>query len=342
MELEEGRIPAWVGEDGLMRVPSAFASASFELDDIRDQRGSFLREFIDRHYGVVVVPPNGISDSSSSERSPEEDPFVWLREFVPSLRQEGAVGTRRMKPNSTNSEDERISDECTTCYADNLSPSVTYPDGSDLFVYDFYSLEYLDEFDDTNVPVPSGCSFENDPPGYLICNDRSMTSVPSDLPRQIPLSIFEMNNTNVEVLSRGDFYLLDVLEMKLDGNLIETVEPGAFDNITNIGSLSMKHNSILSLDWQVFEGLDTLVVLSLRDNRINLTEQFKEPPEKMPLLPLPFLPQLSYLDLAENPLGALNEFVFAYLANSTVVELNLKSCSLTYIHPGTSAFRYFL
>ena len=328
MEMEEGRIPAWIGRDGLMRVPSAFASTSFDLEGINRHHYPYsLWKRISHYYGVVLP---GITSSRRWDEA-EEDPVIRLREFVPSLRHE-KMAVKRSRRESCSKTD---------CIASTLTPSITNPDGSDIFLDDLFDPDYDKDVNVTNVPVPTGCSFKDYPRDpTLICNNFSMKAVPDDLPRQIPLSIFEMKNTSVEVLRKDDFDLLDVLEMKLDGNLIRTMEPGAFNNISNILVLSLKNNLISSLDWQVFEGLDTLVVLSLRANQIILTDQFQVPSNETPSSS--FLSKLSYLDLSENPLGDLNEFVFSHLENSPITELNLKSCSLQFIHESKFAFHIFI
>lgn len=198
---------------------------------------------------------------------------------------------------------------------------------------------YPTEFDASDIDLPAGCYIVpvvkgQDPPGYLICNDSSMTRIPSDLPRQVALSIFEMNNTNVGILASGDFRQLDVVTIIFDSNAqLVTIEVGAFDGVTNLHSLYIEHSSIRTLDWQVFDGLDGLEMLSLKANQIDLTRMFKAPPDGEDKC---VLPDLHFLDLSENPLGSLNEYAFWQLRDSPIEELSLKSCGLSYIHQGTT------
>jgi hypothetical protein len=122
--------------------------------------------------------------------------------------------------------------------------------------------------------------------------------------------------------------------MKFDSNpRLGTIELGAFDGVTNLHSLYIEHNSILTLDWKMFDGLDELEMLSLKANQIDLTEMFKVMPNDGDTC---FLPDLHYLDLSENPLGSLNEYAFWQLRQSPIEELSLKSCGLSYIHQGTT------
>lgn len=331
-DMEKGTTPAWVGSDGLMRVPSTLPLWP-EFDTATNSRA--LSQCIDnRPYGIVVIP--GISSHShvaeehdvEIEKSSEEDggnsPTCRSRQRNKQRWPAAGLHSAEFFPPVDNVDD----------YSDFLSPSITYADGSDVFSYDFYdtSNSYPTEFNASDVDLPLGCHLESNPLGYLICNGTSMTTVPADLPRQVPFSIFEMNNTSVEIVANGDFRGLQVVDMNLDSNpQLYIIERGAFDNITNLLTLSIKHNSLQSVDWHVFDGLSTLVVLSLRDNQIDLTRLFKDPPEEEETC---VLPNLIHLDLSENPLGSLNRYVFSQLGQSSIEELNLKSCDLSHIDPG--------
>lgn len=165
-----------------------------------------------------------------------------------------------------------------------------------------------------------------------------MTRVPADLPRQVALSIFEINNTNVEILASGDFRQLDVVTMIFGSNpRLDSIELGAFDDVISLRSLYVEHNSIVTLNWQVFDGLDGLEMLSLKANQIDLTTKFKDPPDDEVTC---FLPDLRHVDLSENPLGSLNQYVFWQLRESPIEELSLKSCGLSFIHQGISLYLF--
>lgn len=333
LEMEaRGFIPAWVDSQGLMRTPSTEIGADVQLDSSRSD-SKVIEQLIDHHYSVVVPFTHPTSDVN-----PKAGSFLnQLKEFIPSLRHHPAM--------KLGSRAEKISypilptEECTECDVKFLAPTMTYADGSDIFKYDIYDMSrsYPDEFNESNVALPPGCYFAEDYEGHLICSNPFLTKVP-DLPRE-PLSIFEMNNTNVRTLESWSFNQLDVVVMKLDGNSIKTIEPDAFYGINGLLSLSVRKNSIQSLDWTQFNGLSQLLVLSLRGNKINLTDSFLEPPKNDTL----FLPGLAHLDLSDNPLEELNEFVFWPLRDSPIVELNLKSCKLSTIHPGkkTCNFSFF-
>ncbi|XP_059351036.1 toll-like receptor 13 [Daphnia carinata] len=335
-DVEKGNIPAWVGSDGLMRVPSTLAYW-LESDTATSRRA--LSEHSDsRPYGTVVLP--GISSSFQADVAQEQDVTepVKIEEVnvvdSSTCRSRGATSSARHRWPMAYAHSDGLNPpvDSIDAYSDLLSPSITYEDGSDVFSYDFYdtSNSYPAQFDACEVDVPSGCHFESDPPGYLVCNDTSLTRVPADLPRHLSLSVFQLNNTSVQVVESGDFHQMDLVDMSLDSNpQLYVIERGAFDNVTSLLTLSIKHNSIESLDWRAFDGLDTLVVLSLRDNQIDLTGTFKDPPADDTCV----LPKLIHLDLSENPLGALNRYVFWQLGQSPIEELNLKSCDISYIDP---------
>lgn len=323
MELDEGTMPAWIGPDGLMRVPAA--ESSLKVDDTNS------RSEKDEGIAVPFIYP-----SSDKNILPQEDRLIQFRKLVQSVHHQARVRPQRGRINAFSAEKKISSktfpDECSDCYATFLSPSFVYADGSDIFLHDIFdpSDSYPSEFNESNVKLPSSCYLASDYLGHLICSDRLITSVPYDLPRNQAFSILEMNNTNIEVLKRDDFKQMDVVVIKLNGNAINTVEPGAFNEVSSLQSLFLRRNLIQSVDWQQFDGLSELVVLSLRGNRIDMKDSFK----KIRIANVSYLPSLTYLDLSENPLGALNEFTFWELQDSPIRELNLKSCELRYIHPG--------
>lgn len=211
-----------------------------------------------------------------------------------------------------------------------LTPSLTYPDGSDVFVSDVFEPD-VPENDYHRGPfnaTPAGCFFKQE--GYFVCNDSSLSSVPRGIPPH--LITFEMNHTGLTTLQSGDFSGLKVVSLKLDLNNISVILPGAFCGSVGVTRLSLEDNFIAHFSPYMFDGLDWLNVLSLKGNDINLTHVGFNKDE--PLI----LPSLNYLNLADNPLYSLNQFVFRAFSNSPVQELSLKSCRLRYIHQGKYQF----
>ena len=132
------------------------------------------------------------------------------------------------------------------------------------------------------------------------------------------------------MLLAGTFQGLSVLSMKLVDNKIRFVFPDAFLGTRDLMYLSLELNLIRYVQFELaFRGLDSLIVLLLKDNQLNFTNVGTEMPQNEPVLP-----SLVYLNLANNPLGALNQYAFASLRNSSLEDLNLQSCKLRFIHPG--------
>lgn len=220
---------------------------------------------------------------------------------------------------------------CTECSGGLIFPSLTYPDGSDIFVYDIFEpsedvSEWREVEPPTAAPVPIGCFYPKR--GYLVCNQKDLTVVP-DLPEQ--LIAFQMNETNVQSIQSSDFNGTKVLIMKLDFNAISSVMDGAFTGTQGLAKLSMENNLISSFQSSMFIGLQSLQVLSLKANRIDWSHDGKD---RIMDHDINYLPRLAYLNMANNPLGSLNQHIFWIFRNSPIEELNLQSCNLSYIHPG--------
>ena len=212
-----------------------------------------------------------------------------------------------------------------------MTPSLTYADGSDIFTNDLFQ-PWLDPdySDNSSLPVSPGCFFKE--LGYLVCNDDTMTTVPS-IPAE--LIVFQMNNTMLRYLTADNFNGLKVAILKLDFNQLNHVGPAVFAGTVGLQELSLENNRIESSPMPALTGLDSLIVLSLKGNRINLSAHGYHDYSDDDLLP-----SLVYLNMANNPLGSLNQFVFSRLNSSPVEELNLQSCNLSYIHPGMHFFLY--
>lgn len=317
--MENGKIAVWISPDGSMQLPTTNSPATFRTSDPSYSQAT--QEIINRNsFGVAEIFDGSIRKEN------KVDALHRLEEFVPLFRREAVMKTRQKDRHVTSRQD---SENCQDCYSGLLTPSITYEDGSDIFKWDFpdWSNLYPTEFDD-NIILPNGCYYESDVVGHIACNDSTIDRVPKNLTRQ-PLSVFDMSNTSVTVLYNGDFSEMRVVEMRLFSNPIETIRLNAFRNVIGLAGLYFQHNMVQFIDWSYFDGLDELQVLSLRGNRIGLAGKY-EKQSKHPSV----MHNLTYLDLAENPLVGLDAFVFWQLRDSPIEELNLKSCNLNYISEG--------
>lgn len=313
----KGRIPAWIGRDGRMRIaPSHPTTKSISL--------------YDDEYGIVV--PFSLD--------PDDDPEdKTIEEFIPSMRR-------------TKSFNFLLSPTChyQLCLDEFLSPSIVNSDGSDIFQFDTFKVENVPEnINYTDVDLSPDCYFEDPINGYLICNTSDANgSIPKPLPTGT-LSSFEMVNTALNTIRNGDFQGLNVAQLILDDNSIRNVLPSAFAGVRGLEKLSLERNQINFLDLKMFKGLDELLFLSFKGNNIHLSGYGKTMPNsslshnsRLSCDELFILPKLRYFNMADNPITALNQYIFWHLSQSPIEELNLRSCNLSTIHQGNEHFIFLV
>ena len=145
LDMEVGRIPAWVGPDGVMRVPSTlpFLTSS---DSAASSPEALSRGTNDGPYGFVVLP--GISSSqtddaafegSNEQEDDEEESSLFRRllnlaPLLPKKEFQTTAGHKlyEFTPNI---------DSQDGSFAGVLVPSATHADGSDNFKFEFYGNE---------------------------------------------------------------------------------------------------------------------------------------------------------------------------------------------------------
>ena len=276
-------------------------------------------------------------------RRRDDDGLLWdIRNFLPPFMK---VDPRRI---SSSSYDDSIEGF--------LFPTLINDDGSDTFsvwttsdwnvgnttsdVAD-ESCRYVNTTLCTQDPSCPTSKCEQNGSLCLICGNETTEEVPTDLPPV--LNAFQMNGTAIFMLRTNSFRDLQVQVIKMENNTkLKTVAKGPFKNVTGLEFLSLEHNSIDDIYAGAFAGLNSLLYLSLRGNQINLTDKAIVPPKHRQQNAIQYenaiftgLPRLFHLNLADNPIGQLNQFIFWGLNNSTgFEELNLQSCDLHFIHPG--------
>lgn len=361
----KGRIPAWIGLDGRMRIPSS----SHQSHQSLMRRGavgmttwanetalSAARDVDD--YGVIV--PIGPAAAVDDETAPAH----VMQEFVPSNRRNRLSMTDEQRSSRSSTSQSKDFGSCPIsppilCFVDFLTPSIVYSDGSDVFSYDLWGLNENTnsnnnntKYNYTDVDLSPNCYFrDSNNSNYLICNK---TAADDTIPQPLPdiLDGFEMRQTSLRYIRSTDFTGMEVTSLILDENNIRGISLNTFEDVRGVQKLSLERNQIRTVFWESFQGLDSLLILSLRGNHINLTSAGTTQPVELPSSNLiqrnnapnnnnilnsdnsPLLPSLKYLNLAENPLGHLNEFVFWQLTDSPIEELNLQSCNLNFIHQG--------
>ena len=365
----KGRIPAWIGLDGRMRVPPSPQSQIMTTTGNKElsAAGSHVDD-----YGVIV-PIGGGGGAAAADN---DDEAAVMQQFVPSLRwasagllmQEDKRADRndnKQRRSSSSSRGMTSRSSSATgrdftcplsppilCLIDFLTPSIVHGDGSDVFSYELWGFNDNEgtKYNHSGIELSPNCYFrDSDESNYLICNKAAADdSIPQPLPDI--LDGFEMRQTSLGCIRANQFAGMHVTSLILDENKIRGVALNTFTGVEGVQKLSLERNKIQVVFWEAFQGLDSLLILSLRGNSINLTsagmtEIIKSPPSSSSTAnnsnnfvldsdSSPLLPSLKYLNLAENPLGHLNEFVFWHLSQSPIQELNLQSCSLSFIHKG--------
>ncbi len=101
-------------------------------------------------------------------------------------------------------------------------------------------------------------------------SDASLTEIPADTPTNITGWILSNNSL---VMSASDINTLQkhprITELDLSYNHIQTLPPGAFDQLTDLQMLKLRGNSLQTLPKHMFTGLTNLKSLDLKDNPWN-------------------------------------------------------------------------
>ena len=293
----EGTIPSWIDSSGRLMIPkTVYPSQGLRQHSLNNTYSSYK----------VAVP--GLDNLFNPDKRMTAGPL-----------EPGCDNEAYMQLISA--------DQCPYCSGGLIFPSLTNPDGSDIFEHDVFEPSY--QADGIQSPAPYGCRYIK--LGYLVCSEKDLTEVPR-LPPEI--KAFEMNGTSVQSLKSSDFNGTALLIMKLNFNAISNISNYTFMDNGNLTQLSLEYNRITSIDPSMFIGLDSLEVLSLKGNQINLNQTGVRQSD---CCAVDYLPQLVYLNLANNPLSVLLQDSFLMFRNSPIEELNLQSCNLSYIHQGTSS-----
>ena len=309
-----GRIPACIDKDGSITI-------------YRQHKVPSSKKIIGLHHLYDKTPSLAID----LDINQQESTLIHNRSFKMKLLQslsDRQVEERNAPFRKKNEAAFEHSAFCSSCSTGILFPSLTNVNGSDIFVSDFLEPGFNPGYNSEGFTTVSDCYFQENL-GYLVCNSPSMTSIPKNLPSN--LISFEMDKTKVAYLPAGAFSGMHVLQMNLNENLINNISETAFQGIQGLVKLSIDKNSITAFNPAIFKELDSLQVLSLKDNNINLTQFGRNEPNNTSNITI--LPNIIYLNFANNPLGSLNEYAFSSFSHSALKELNLQSCKLQYIHP---------
>ncbi|XP_051532496.1 leucine-rich repeat-containing protein 19-like [Myxocyprinus asiaticus] len=98
-------------------------------------------------------------------------------------------------------------------------------------------------------------------------NGTSLTYIPAEETTNLTELILSYNK--IEMSSSDIKALLQyprLRELDLSHNLIQTLSPRAFDNLTNLETLNLRANHLQTLPKDIFKGLPKLKILHLEDN----------------------------------------------------------------------------
>jgi Leucine-rich repeat (LRR) protein len=89
----------------------------------------------------------------------------------------------------------------------------------------------------------------------------------------LPTNPMIINSKSIRCLHDDTFYKARGLtDIRIQLNLIDSVQEYTFRGLTNLQSLSLWGNSIVTLPLKVFDGLTTLKYIDLSDNKISVVD----------------------------------------------------------------------
>ncbi|XP_045456022.1 carboxypeptidase N subunit 2-like [Melitaea cinxia] len=134
--------------------------------------------------------------------------------------------------------------------------------------------------------------------------DKSLTSVPYNaLSLLSNLEIFSMKKAFIELTSESNYVLSKLTIVTLDECRIKSVPKGAFKATPEITHLSLRRNTMESIEVDAFEGLTELVWLDLNENLLT----------HLPEGVFRHIPNIIEIDLKMNKLLNLSDDLFTGL-----------------------------
>ncbi|XP_035689850.1 leucine-rich repeat-containing protein 4-like [Branchiostoma floridae] len=163
-------------------------------------------------------------------------------------------------------------------------------------------------------PCPPECECGELGPHGIACGGEDMTHFPKNIP---PNAVYlDVEGTKITTIPKGVFNKLHhLIGLILDQNQISTIEPGAFQGLTNMSLLSLSTNPGLSLTK-----VDPLILKDIQ----NLT-RFLAQNNKLITIPTKFFSEnknLREVDLQNAGLLELQPGCFSNLKNLFIVDLS--------------------
>ncbi|XP_055029127.1 leucine-rich repeat transmembrane protein FLRT2 [Misgurnus anguillicaudatus] len=158
---------------------------------------------------------------------------------------------------------------------------------------------YLDDNSISTVGVEEGAFREAVSLKTLFLTKNHLSSVPVGLPEE--LRELRLDENRIALIAEDAFENVTGLEvLLLDGNLLtdEGIDPGAFQSLVNLKTLSMARNSLMFPP--PYLPAEFLIKLNLQDNQMN----------EIPVTAFRGLHRLERLDISNNQLQSLTQGVF--------------------------------
>lgn len=192
----------------------------------------------------------------------------------------------------------------------------------DIYIQLLGIIGYLFLVPSTCCPETCWCSNATQP--TVDCSYRNLINVPTGLPfdlRHLSLSVNDIRDLNAASFTN----ILKVKFLWIAYNKITTIQPGTFQNLTNLTNLDLSHNQLLDFPWQDLSALKYLQLLNLNNNKLAtvLPGTFKNSRS------------LRSLQLSNNHLFSLPEGVFDPLTTLSHLQLHHNdfhcSCALSWL-----------
>ncbi|KAM6156473.1 LOW QUALITY PROTEIN: leucine-rich repeat, immunoglobulin-like domain and transmembrane domain-containing protein 2 [Erethizon dorsatum] len=166
------------------------------------------------------------------------------------------------------------------------------------FQYFLLILAFLDTHASQPFCVP-GCTCSEESFGRtLLCMSISLGKIPGNLPEAFKQ--VRMENSPLFELPDSFSNMSTLQYLWLNFNNVTVIHLGALDHLLELRELRLEGNKLQSVPWTAFHSTPLLKVLDLKHNRIDV----------LPEQALQFLVNLTYLDLSSNRLTVVSSSVF--------------------------------
>ncbi len=138
------------------------------------------------------------------------------------------------------------------------------------------------------------------------------------------LKTLDLSNSQVQTITWDAFNnLTNLVTLSLDGNDIATLKTGTFSGMSKLNSLGLQSSQIISIEGNAFNGLTSISNLNLSHNQIgsSLTNAFAG------------MPAMTHLNLTDNQLAWISNLMFS--GASQLESIDMTSNTIASISSGT-------